>query len=91
MNEVCRPEIRNENTRRVEKLLFFEMTVDGSFQDSETGLLGHGDGHPAGKFRRTEGLHDLTLHLLAARRAGGEIHLLFVRSMLESISTQLAR
>jgi hypothetical protein len=79
-----------ENTRRVEKLLFFKMPVRRPFQDGETGLLGHGDGHAAGKFRCAGGLHDLTLYRLAARLTGREWQIGSAGVMLESIAAKFA-
>src|SRR5688572_6241666 len=91
MNENGRPLIRKENTRRVEKLLFFKMPVRRPFQDGETGLLGHGDGHAAGKFRCVGGLHDLTLYWLAAGETGREWQIGGAGMMLESIAAKFAR
>jgi hypothetical protein len=91
MNEECRPMIRNENTRRVEKLLLFEMPVVSSFQDSETGLLGDGDGHAGGKFRRAEGLQRLLLNLLTAGRAVREIRFASTCAVFKSVPAKLAR
>src|SRR5688572_27940689 len=91
MNENGRPLIRSEKSRRDEKLLFFTSPVRHPSQDGEVGLLCHGDGHAAGKFRSVGGFHDFTLSWLAAGETGREWQIGGAGMMLESIAAKFAR